>query len=93
MFLISQADCLLFRRIIDTLTDAEPKQRTEALTISTTIRTSAGADEDDAVEDDIRLPEAFTQLNVESPGNSSASTMRSLHNGSATSTTRRSRSY
>lgn len=31
-------------------------------------------DEVDEFEDDIHLPEAFTQLNVESPGNSSAST-------------------
>lgn len=52
--------------------EAEPRLRAGGVPISARFRTSVVADEDDEFEDDIRLPEAFTQLNVESPGNSSA---------------------
>ncbi|ROV91864.1 hypothetical protein VMCG_09185 [Cytospora schulzeri] len=58
---------------VKTYEEAEPRLRTGAVPISTRFRTSAVVDEDNEYEDDIRLPEAFTQLNVESPGNSSAS--------------------
>ncbi|KAK7736147.1 Transcriptional activator [Cytospora paraplurivora] len=51
--------------------DADAALRTRNTTDSTTIRTPVVNDEDEGFEDDIRLPEAFTQLNVESPGNSS----------------------
>lgn len=74
--------CFLFTMVADFLTDTQPDLKLAFAKLNRS-NSSSHVREDDMYEDDMILPEAFTQLGVGSPGNTSTGMLipPSLHHG------------
>lgn len=63
-----------YTRFTNSFLEATPPPQSGAVNIQQPRTSAALVDEDDELEDELLLPEAFTQPNVESPNNTSTGT-------------------